>query len=200
MEENILSRLSVKKGHFLLESGYHTDSWFDLDDLFLNPVAITSDVIRLSNQLRPYNVTAICEPMSGGAFLAHSLASELNSKFYYTQKISDNNSVELFKAEYGLPNGLKQKISGEKVAVVDDMISAGSSVRATIKALAAAGAETVVVGCFFLVGDLAKIYFATSNMPVEALVQQSFNFWASENCSFSKQGMKLENPVSKIVS
>lgn len=49
--------------------------------------------------------------------------------------------------------------------MVDDVISAGSSVRATVAALAAAGASTIVVGALLVLGDAALIHFAEQDAP-----------------------------------
>ena len=37
MEEKLLELLSVRRGHFVLESGHHGNLWLDLDSLFLRP-------------------------------------------------------------------------------------------------------------------------------------------------------------------
>jgi hypothetical protein len=48
--------------------------------------------------------------------------------------------------DYYLTPELQRRIAGERLAVVDEMISAGSSVRATVTAASEAGASVVVVG------------------------------------------------------
>ena len=52
-----------RNGHFLLESGYHSDTWFDLDALFVDPAAIAPQVDALAELLRPHYVSAICGPL-----------------------------------------------------------------------------------------------------------------------------------------
>ena len=66
---DILATLPARSGHFLLESGYHTDLWLTLDALFLEPTGTAPLVSALADKLRPYGVTAMCGPLLGGAFL-----------------------------------------------------------------------------------------------------------------------------------
>jgi orotate phosphoribosyltransferase len=63
----ILEALPCRHGHFLLESGYHSDLWFSLDALFLDPHVLAPHVAALASLVRPYGVSAICGPLLGGA-------------------------------------------------------------------------------------------------------------------------------------
>jgi orotate phosphoribosyltransferase len=62
------------EGHFVLESGLHTDRWYDLETLFCDAETITPALDRLVAELGPHRPTAICGPLVGGAFLAQRIA------------------------------------------------------------------------------------------------------------------------------
>ncbi len=81
-----LALVSGTEGHFLLESGYHTSLWLDLDNLFADPRRIAPWVARLAVALRPYDVSVVCGAMVGGAFLAQSLAAALESEFCFAKQ------------------------------------------------------------------------------------------------------------------
>src|SRR5262245_31468373 len=49
-----------RNGHFLLESGFHTELWLDLDLLFLRPRALAPLVTALAGRLSGYHVDAVC--------------------------------------------------------------------------------------------------------------------------------------------
>ena len=193
--EAIFKSLPARRGHFLLESGYHTDSWLTLDALFLEPRVIAPLITALAGRLRPYKVTAVCGPLIGGAFLASALAGEMGCRFYFTQPTPGTGATGLFAAEYGLPSELRQRAGGERVAVVDDVISAGSSVRATMAALSAAGASTAAVGSFLTLGSAGLDYFSTCAVPVEALEHYDFALWEPISCPLCKAGTLLEDPT-----
>ena len=196
MTDDILEGLPARRGHFLLESGYHTDLWFTLDAMFVSPHEIAPQVASLAELLRPYSISALCGPLLGGAFLAHAVAAQMGIRFYFSEPVPLKTNGGLFTAEYRLPPELRRRVRNERVAVVDDMISAGSSVRATASELNAAGASTLVVGTMVLLGSQATEYFSARSVPLVALAREKFNLWEPAECSLCRTGVRLENPVS----
>jgi orotate phosphoribosyltransferase len=200
MTDDILKTLPARRGHFLLESGYHTDLWFTLDALFVSPYDIAPQVAALAELLRPYPISAVCGPLVGGAFFAHAVAAHMGLRFYFSQQLTfkteGRSDGDLFTAEYRLPPELRRRVGNERIAIVDDVISAGSSVRATAADLTAAGAQTVVVGTILLLGNQAVEYFSACGIPLVALAQQEFNLWAPAECPLCRTGAPLENPVT----
>ncbi len=197
MTDDILQALPARRGHFRLESGYHTDLWLTLDALFVDPAALAPLVAALADRLRPYGITAVCGPLLGGAFLAHALAAHLGVRFYFAQPVAGVSDGGLFRAQYRLPSELRRRVAHERVALVDDVISAGSSVRATTVELDAAGASVVVVGSLLQLGDQANEYFAPRGMPMVALAQHPFNLWAPDACPLCRAGVALADPAPR---
>src|SRR5256885_3786731 len=196
MTDTLLNALPARRGHFLLESGYHTDLWFTLDALFVAPHEIAPQVGSLAEMLRPYSISAVCGPLLGGAFLAHAVAAQMGTRFYFSEPAALKTDGGLFAAEYRLPPELRRRVRNERIAVVDDIISTGSSVRATVSELTAAGASTVVVGAIVLLGDQATEHFSARGVPLVALAREKFNLWAPAECSLCRTGARLENPAS----
>lgn len=190
----IFEALAAGRGHFLLESGYHTDLWLTLDALFVDPAKIAPAVATLADKLRPHSVSAICGPLLGGAFLAQAIATILGTDFYYTEPKSASPNPGLFKATYRLPPELRRRVHGQRVAVVDDVVSAGSSVRATRAALTDAEATTVVVGALLVLGGTALTHFARERVPVESVERRAFGLWMPAECPLCRSGMPLEDP------
>jgi orotate phosphoribosyltransferase len=194
MKSGLASAVPSRTGHFRLESGYHTDVWLTLDALFTEPAAVAPLADALADCLRPYRVSAVCGPFVGGALLAQLLAPRLDVRFFYAQAAPPSGSPGLFTADYYLTPELQRRIAGERLAVVDDMISAGSSVRATIAAASGAGASVVVVGALAVFGDTALRHFAAIGMPVEALERRPFPLWSPDTCPMCASGVSLERP------
>jgi orotate phosphoribosyltransferase len=192
---DLLAALPARDGHFLLESGFHTDSWLTLDALFVDPAAIAPQVAALAAKLRPYAPTAICGSLLGGAFLAQALATELRARFYFTAPSSTPRTPGMYTADYSLLPELARRIHGERVAVVDDVISAGSSARATVRAVAAAGAQTVVVAALMILGNAGVGHFASAGLPLEALDRRTFNVWSPDECPLCRAGHALGDPL-----
>lgn len=194
MNTDIIDALPAREGHFRLESGYHTDLWLALDALFVDPREMAPRITALSARIRPHGVTAVCGSLLGGAFLAQALAMELAIDFYFSEPVSSNGASKMFGAEYRVPEALRSRIRGQRVALVDDVISAGSSVRATAIALASAGASIAVVGALFVLGRIAIDHFASLSIPVESLGQRDFTMWDPSICPLCAAGMPLEDP------
>ena len=194
MTDDMLKALPARRGHFLLESGYHTDLWFTLDALFVAPKDIAPRVAALAELLRPYSISAVCGPLLGGAFLAQAVAAHMGIHFYFSEQAPVKADSGLFAAEYRLPPELRRRVRNERLAVVDDIISAGSSARATASELTAAGGSTVVVGAIVLLGNQATEYFSAHGVPLVALAREKFNLWAPAECSLCRAGARLENP------
>ncbi|MBN8887646.1 MAG: hypothetical protein J0I77_18115 [Rudaea sp.] len=191
-----ISSLAVpeRRGHFLLESGLHTDVWLMLDALFVDPARTAAFAAALADKLRPHSVSVVCGPLLGGAFLAQAVAAALGAEFYYTELVSNAADSGLYQAQYRLPRGLTVHARGKHVAVVDDVISAGSSTRATIAALTEAGASVGAIGALLVLGDAATTYFAAQGLAVETLAQRGFDLWQPDDCPLCRQGIALDDP------
>ena len=194
MNANILAALPARRGHFLLESGYHTGVWLTRDELFADPATVAPLISTLADRIRSHTALAVCGPLLGGAFLAQAIATTLGARFYYTEPVIAPPDDGLFTAEYRLPPASRRWVRGQPVAVVDDVISAGSSARATVAALEAAGASTVVIGALVALGDQALKHFAEQGLPVETLQRSSFDLWTPDDCPLCESGPPLEDP------
>ena len=194
MTDDILNLMPVRNGHFILESGYHTDIWFNLDSLFVSPPRIAPFVTELSHRLARHQPTAVCGPLDGGAFLAQAVAADIKLHFYYTHPSGVSGAKELFAARYELPAGLRKQARRERFAIVDDVISAGSSVRATHSELTDAGGVVVAVGALVSLGTKAYDYFASLGLDVETLAQRKIESWTPDTCPLCLGGESLEDP------
>ncbi len=85
-------------------------------------------------------------------------------------------------------------VKGERVALVDDAISAGSSARATKSALDDAGASTVVAAALITFGDTGVDYFTRHGIRVEALNHREFMMWKPDQCPLCRTGEPLVGP------
>jgi len=195
MTHDLLTVVPVRQGHFRLESGMHTDLWLTLDALFVSPRDLTPLTTALAGRLRPYGVSAVCGPLLGGAFLAHAVATFLGVGFYFSEPVPAPAEPGLFGAQYRIPSELQKRLGGERVALVDDVISAGSSVRATERALTAAGASTAVVGTLLALGKVGLDHLAGLGIPCEALEQRDFSIWGPATCPLCRAGVPLEDPA-----
>jgi orotate phosphoribosyltransferase len=188
-----LNLTAGRRGHFQLESGHHSELWFDLDALFVVPRLIDPFVAQLTSLLRPYNAAAVCGPLLGGAFLAQLIAHSLGVEFCFTERVLPRDARGLYQASYRLPAAFSLRVRGRRVAIVDDVMSAGSALRGTYRELEAHGATSVVAGALMVLGNTGADFFAEKQVAVEAVARESYSIWLPSECPLCAAGTPLEN-------
>jgi orotate phosphoribosyltransferase len=188
-----LDLVDGRRGHFRLESGHHGGLWLDLDPLFARPGRIAPFVHALATALRPYNVSVVCGPLLGGAFLAQLVSQALDVEFCFTERAMSGQPGDLYRAHYLLPTAFAARVEGKRVAIVDDVMSAGSALRNTYTELQAHGAVTVVAGALLVLGSKGAGFFSEHNVPVEAPARDDYDLWLPADCPLCAQGLPLED-------
>jgi len=187
-----LTLVAGRRGHFRLESGHHAGLWLDLDPLFAEPRRIAPFVAALAGAIRPHAVSAVCGPLLGGAFLAQLVAHALDVEFCFTERVAVGDGG-LYRARYLLPPAFAERVRGKRVAMVDDVMSAGSALRGTFAELRAHGAEPVVAGALLVLGTAGADYFAEHRVAVEAVARDRYDLWLPDACPLCASGALLEN-------
>lgn len=187
----LLELVAVRRGHFRLESGYHADTWLELDRLATNPAALEPFAAMLANKISEHRVEVVCGPMTGGAFLAELLAVALRVDFCWAERFQSDRRG-LFDVDYRIPSAIKPIVTGRRVAVVDDAISTGSAVRGTLLDLNDLGAHPVCLGALLVLGATAGELAAARGLPLERLVDQPFRAWMPDECPMCESSTPLE--------
>jgi orotate phosphoribosyltransferase len=193
MQDSLIDLMNARTGHFLLESGHHGDLWLDLDTLFLRPHRLRRFIGELASQLCPYGIDAVCGPLTGGAFVAQMIASELDVEFSYAERVAPPRRDGLYAVGYCIPQSLCSGIRGKHVAIVDDVINAGSAIRGTSDALRSCGASTVAIGALLVLGTSAADFAERQNIPLERIAYLESVVWAPSECPLCASGVPLES-------
>ena len=199
MHDDDLPVMLPRRGHFLYESGHHGDQWFDLEMLCLRPVALRSYITRLAQLVSPHAPDIICGPLVEGAYVGLLVANELGCEFVYAARQSPVVSLQssgrtesLFPIEYRIPETLHAAVKGKRVAIVNDMINAGSAVRGAYLHLVELGADVVAVASLMVRGAGFEPFAAEHGLNVETLTQFPANLWAPGECPLCAKGEPLE--------
>jgi len=194
----VLDLLASRQGHFLLESGHHGDLWLDLDALFWQPAALRPLVRDLTDRVRGFDPQVVCGPLVGGALLGYLVADALGLPFVPAERSavpaerSDDGTDSLYAARYLLPTALHQRLEGRRVVVVDDVVNAGSAVRATLTEVAAAGGEPVGIAALLRLGEAILPYAASVGLPVATLSVRASSLWAPADCPLCARAVPLQ--------
>jgi len=192
MRESVLSLVSGRQGHFRLESGHHGDLWFQLETLCLNAREIRSFAARLAELLKRHNVEVVCGPLVEGAFVALLVSLELGCEFVYAERFANENREGLFPVEYPLPKALRPAVKGKRVAIVNDVINAGSAVRGAFSDLRIHGATVIAIGALLALGDAIDDFATKHGVALELLERMPNNLWTPERCPLCASSVPLE--------
>lgn len=130
----------------------------------------------------------ICGPMIGGAFVAQRIALALDAEFCYAERTVNAET----KVYYRIPAVMRSIVRGQRVAVVDDVINAGSAVGGTIEDLLHCGAIPVAIGALLILGTAAAALAARHGAALESVATHPINLWKPEDCPLCAAGVPLD--------
>jgi orotate phosphoribosyltransferase len=166
--------------------------WLELETLCMHPREIQAFATQLAANLRQHKVEAVCGPLVEGAFIALLVALELGCDFVYAERFANTVRKGLFPVEYHLPKPLRAAVEGKRVAIINDVISAGSAVRGAFSDLQSVGADVVVIGALLGLGDSIGKFAAEHQVALELLHQMPHNLWVPAQCPLCATGQPLE--------
>lgn len=192
-KEEILSLLRARKGHFLLESGHHGDLWLDLELLCLRPTLVRPVAAQLADRLLPFGIDVICGPLIEGAFIGLMVASQLKTEFAYSERFARSESSGIFPAGYRVPEAQRRALRGKRIAIVNDVINAGSAVKGTFEDLQNCEAKVVAIAALVVLGSAADEFASGNNVALESLANVPNNLWLPSICPLCSSGVPLED-------
>ena len=192
MPVDLLDLLAGRRGHFRMESGYHSERWFNLDRLFEDRARLQPFVDELARRLAAHRIDAVCGPMTGGAKLAAMIGVKLGIESFHTERFETPNAAGLFPFRYLVPAAQRESLRGKSVAIVDDAISAGSAVKGTHADLLNCGAKPIVCAALIIFGDRADAFAAENNLQLESVARIPFGLWKPDECPLCKRGIPIE--------
>jgi orotate phosphoribosyltransferase len=164
---------ALKDGHFLLKSGRHSERYLEKFLLLQDP-AVTSELCgfwaaaarRKDGTLL---VDVVAGPTTGGIVLAFETARQLGVRGIFAEEVRDADGA----ARREFRRGFRIE-PGERVLLVDDILTTGGSLLAMVPAVEAAGGE--IVACFVMAdrsGGTAVLASPTTGRryPVQGLWQ-----------------------------
>jgi orotate phosphoribosyltransferase len=182
--EDIFSRAGAYlEGHFLLASGKHSPFYLEKFQVLQWPQETERLCQAIAESARGLGVQTVAGPTTGGIILAHEVARQLGVRAVYAERTADGRGRE-FRRGFRLS-------PGERVLVVDDVMSTGGSVHETIDAVHANGAEVVGVGVLV---DRSAGQATFDGLPLIALWDVSIPSYLPAECPQCAQGLELVKP------
>ena len=198
MSGDVFHLLPSRTGHFRLESGHHGELWLDLELLCLDPAPVRRLAEQLAQRLAPHGVEAVCGPLVEGAFVALMVAAALAVPFTYANRRPDPDGPcpgRLYPVDYRIPEALRAAVRGKRVAIVNDVVNAGSAVRGTFTDLERCGAVVAAIGTLAVLGDWAPAFATDNRVPLETLACLPNRLWTPADCPLCATRVPLDATV-----
>lgn len=103
----------------------------------------------------------------------------------------------LYPVKYRIPSALRNMVHGKDVAIVDDVINAGSAVRGTFAELQSCGAQPLVIATLLVLGSSASSFCSDQNIPLERIAYLPSDLWAPSECPLCASQTPLEDVAAE---
>jgi orotate phosphoribosyltransferase len=139
---------ALRDGHFVLKSGRHSDAYLEKFQVLQDPAATSELCTFLSGVHRDEAgapaVDLVAGPTTGGVILAFETGRQLGTRAIFAEEVASRDGAPRREFRRGF-----RIEPGERVLLVDDILTTGGSLLAMIPAVEAAGGE--IIECAVLV-------------------------------------------------
>jgi orotate phosphoribosyltransferase len=175
---------ALLEGHFRLTSGLHSPGYLQCALVLQHPVEAERCGRWLAERVRHLDAHAVLSPALGGIVIGHEVARALGVRAIFAER---QDGTLMLRRGFTLS-------AGERVLVVEDVVTTGGSTRETIEVARAADAN--VVGAAAIMdrsgGDQRL------DVPFHALATISLPTYQPESCPLCAAGSPVLKPGSRI--
>ena len=127
---------ALLSGHFKLSSGLHSEAYLQCAKVLQWPSRAGPLGAALASLLAPFGPSTVVSPAMGGVIIGHEVGRGLAVRAIFTERVD---------GEFTLRRGFALE-PGERVAVVEDVVTTGKSTREVLAVVRASFAVPVVCG------------------------------------------------------
>ena len=170
----------LREGHFLLTSGLHSPVYWEKFRILQYPEYTGQLCGLIAAHFRDRQPGVVVGPTTGGVILAFDTARQLGTRGLFAEKQGEG---RVLRRDFTIS-------PGERVLVVDDVLTTGKSVRETLDAVRALGGDVIGIGVLVdrsqTTLDFGAELFSCLQAPAIA--------YAPEKCPLCASGVPLTKP------
>jgi len=171
---------AVKEGHFLLASGLHSPVYWEKFRILQHP-HLTEKLCRLIAQhFKGQKIDLVAGPTTGGIILAFETARQLGTRSIFAEKEGE---VRVFRRDFEIA-------PGERVLIVDDILTTGSSLKETINAIDQRGGIVIGIGVLVDRSDVNLDF----NLPFFSCLRTPTTVYSPQECPLCAVNIPLVKP------
>lgn len=130
---------AVRRGHFRLASGRHSDIYIEKFRILERPHILARLCEGIFERFRAKSPDVIMGPSAGGVLVAYEVAKQFGSPVTAVYVETDDDKRRVLKRN-------AQIASGARVLLVDDVLTTGVSLQEVIPVIRSANAELIGIG------------------------------------------------------
>ena len=174
---------ALLEGHFKLSSGLHSSVYLQCALVLQYPAKAEAFARAIAERYAGQQIELVASPAIGGLIIGHEVARALGARFIWTER-QDGEMI--------LRRGFTVR-AGERVLVVEDVVTTGGSTRETIVALQNAGAN--VIGAASIIDrSSGKADVGVARTSLASLDVKSFD---PAECELCDRGIEVVKPGSR---
>ena len=181
--EKFRNRGALLEGHFVLTSGLHSRVYLQCALVLERPTDAEQFGRSIAQHFQNENIQTVASPAIGGIVIGYEVARALGARFIWTER---QEGTMVLRRGFSVS-------SGERILVVEDVVTTGGSTRETVVALQANGAE-VVAAASIIDRSAAK---ADVGVPRIALATLDVSAVEPAACELCKRGEPAVKPGSR---
>jgi len=172
---------SLLEGHFELSSGLHSDKYCQCAKLLQYPHYAEVVGKKIAKLFDGNQVDIVLGPALGGIIIGYEVARALGKKSLFTER--KDGYMELRRGF--------QINEGERVLIIEDVITTAKSVKENIQILQGYKADIVGIGC------IVDRSMGRSGLEIRSLHQMEPAVYPPDDCPLCREGLELEKPGSQ---
>ena len=169
---------AIMEGHFLLTSGLHSPLYVEKFNVLQHPAHTEKLCGALAEKFADEAIDTVVGPMTGGILLAHEVGKALGTRAIFTER---ENGRMTFRRGFTLA-------PGERVLIVEDIVTTGGSVREVLDAVRAFDALPVGIG---MLVDRSGGVVNFGEVPHKALLHLDVQTFAPDDCPLCQDGQPM---------
>lgn len=178
VKQMFMDTKAIMEGHFLLTSGLHSPLYVEKFNVLQHPAHTEKLCRALAEKFADEAIDTVVGPMTGGILLAHEVGKALGTRAIFTER---ENGRMTFRRGFTLA-------PGERVLIVEDIVTTGGSVREVLDAVRAFDALPVGVG---MLVDRSGGTVNFGEVLHKALLHLDVQTFAPDDCPLCQDGQPM---------
>ena len=178
VEDLLIETSAIMEGHFLLTSGLHSPRYVEKFNVLQHPKYTEKLCRAMAEKFKDANIETVVGPVTGGILLAHETGKALGTRAIFTER---ENGKMTFRRGFTLHEG-------ERVLIVEDIVTTGGSIREVIDVVKEHGGIPVAVS---MLVDRSGGKATFGDVPSTALLHMDVQTYKPEECPLCKAGVPM---------